>query len=209
MPVLVRGSTVSIDPTKHNRPYSVVRRRPYDRRDRTPSAVLPMPQPNRLLTCILLAAAPAVAQTPPPAATYSVRLLTPETALKAVSAALADCRKRGYQVAVAVVDRAGVIQALLRDRFAGAHTPETAVGKAWTAVSFRVDTLTLAQQTQPGQPGSGVRQLPHVVAIGGGELIEAGGSLLGAIGVSGGPGGDADAACARAGIAAIRDEIDF
>jgi len=167
-----------------------------------------MPKLNPLLGSVLLAAGPALAQTPSPA-TYSIRLLTPEAALKAVSAALADCRKRGYQVAVAAVDRAGVVQALLRDRFAGAHTPDTAIGKAWTAVSFRVDTLTLAQQTQPGQASSGVRQLPHVVAVGGGELIEAGGNLLGALGVSGAPGGDADAACARAGISAIRDEIDF
>jgi uncharacterized protein GlcG (DUF336 family) len=167
-----------------------------------------MPKLNPLLGSVLFAAGPALAQTPSPT-TYSIRLLTPETALKAVSAALADCRKRGYQVAVAVVDRGGIVQALLRDRFAGAHTPDTAIGKAWTAVSFRVDTLALAQQTQPGQPSSGVRQLPRVVAVGGGELIEAGGNLLGALGVSGAPGGDADAACARAGIAAIRDEIDF
>jgi uncharacterized protein GlcG (DUF336 family) len=45
--------------------------------------------------------------------------------------------------------------------------------------------------------------------VGGGELIEAGGSILGAIGVSGAPGGDADAACAKAGIAAIRDDVEF
>lgn len=163
----------------------------------------------RLLGTALFAAVPAFAQAPANPATYTFRSLTPETALKAVSAALADCRKRGYQVAVAAVDRAGVTQALLRDRFAGAHTPDTAVGKAWTAVSFRVDTLALAQQSQPGQPSSGIRHLPRVVAVGGGELIESGGSLLGAIGVSGAPGGDADALCAKAGIAAIRDEIDF
>jgi uncharacterized protein GlcG (DUF336 family) len=76
-------------------------------------------------------------------------------------------------------------------------------------VSFRTDTLALAQQTQPGQASSGIRQLPRVVAVGGGELVEAGGNLLGAIGVSGAPGGEADAACAKAGIVAIRDEIDF
>jgi uncharacterized protein GlcG (DUF336 family) len=152
---------------------------------------------------------PVLAGAQPNPATYSVRQLTPETALKAVSAALAECRKRGYQVAVAAVDRGGVTQALLRDRFAGAHTPDTAVGKAWTAVSFRTDTLALAQQTMPGQASSGIRQLPRVVAVGGGELIEAGGTILGALGVSGAPGGDADAACAKAGIAAIRDEIEF
>lgn len=168
-----------------------------------------MPKLPGLLRSALLASMPAFAQAPGAPGTYSLRLLTPETALKAVTAALADCRKRGYQVAVAVVDRAGVPQALLRDRFAGTHTPDTAIGKAWTAVSFRTDTLALAQQTQPGQASSGVRNLPRVVAVGGGELIEAGGNLLGAIGVSGAPGGEADAACAKAGIAAIRDEIEF
>ena len=141
--------------------------------------------------------------------TYSLRQLTPETALKAVNAALADCRKRGFQVAVAVVDRGGVVQALIRDRLAGPHTPDTAIGKGWTAISFRTDTLPFAAETQPGRPSSGIRSLPRVVAIGGGVLIEAGGSTLGAIGVSGAPGGDADDACARAGIAAIRDDIDF
>ena len=141
--------------------------------------------------------------------TYGTRLLTPETALKATVAALEDCRKRGYQVAVAVVDRSGVAQAMLRDRFAGPHTVSTAINKGYTAISFRVDTLELAKQTQSGLPSSGVREIPNVVAVGGGVLIQAGGATLGAIGVSGAPGGEADDACAKAGIAAIRDEIDF
>lgn len=141
--------------------------------------------------------------------TYALRQLTPESAVKATRAALEDCRKRGYQVAVAVVDRGGVAQSLVRDRFAGAHTPETAIGKAWTAVSFRTDTLELAKLTQPGQPSSGIRDLPRVVAVGGGAMIQAGGAIVGGIGVSGAPTGEADEACARAGIAAIRDELEF
>lgn len=141
--------------------------------------------------------------------TFTVRHLTPEAAQKAVTAALEDCRKRGYQVAVAVVDRSGVVQALLRDRFAGPHTPHTATGKAWTAVSFRTDTTELQKITQPGQPSSGIRNLPQVVAVGGGVQIQSGGSLIGAIGVSGAPGGDLDELCAKAGIAAIRDEIEM
>src|SRR3970282_1580051 len=66
-------------------------------------------------------------------ATYAVRLLTPETALKAARAALVKCRSDGYQVTVAVVDRAGVTQVVLRDRFAGAHTVRVAGGRAGTA----------------------------------------------------------------------------
>ena len=141
--------------------------------------------------------------------TFTVKHLTPETAQKAVAAALNDCRKRGYQVAVAVVDRSGVVQALMRDRFAGQHTPRTASGKAWTAVSFRTDTSELVKITQPGQPSAGIRSLPRVVAIGGGVQIQSGGSLVGAIGVSGAPGGDLDEQCAKAGIAAIRDDVEM
>lgn len=141
--------------------------------------------------------------------TYSLKHLLPETALKATRAALEDCRKRGYQVAVAVVDRSGVAQALMRDRFAGPHTPSTAVGKAWTAISFRTNTQEFAAETQPGRPSSGIRQLPNVVAVGGGVLIEAGGSIVGAIGVSGAPSGEADEQCAKAGLAAIRDDIEL
>jgi len=141
--------------------------------------------------------------------TYSVRLLTPETALKAARAALEDCRKRGFQVSVAVVDRAGVAQAVLRDRFAGPHTVQTAINKGWTAVSFRTDTLEFAKLTLPGTASSGVRDIPNVVAVGGGVNIAAAGATVGAIGVSGAPSGDSDDACARAGIAAIRDDLEF
>ena len=142
-------------------------------------------------------------------ATYQIKLMTPETALKAAQAALKSCRDAGYQVTVAVVDRMGVVQVLLRDRFAGPHTPRMARSKAWSAVSFRSDTGALADLTQAGKPQSGVRQLPGVAAVGGGKMIEASGSLLGAIGVSGAPGGEADDKCAAAGIAAIRDDIEL
>ena len=141
--------------------------------------------------------------------TYSVKLLKPETALKAAQAALARCRASGYQVAVAVTDRMGVVQVLLRDRFAGPHTPDMASAKAYTAVSFRTNTTELAEATQAGKPQSGIRHRPGVAAVGGGMMIEAGGSLLGAIGVSGAPGGREDDACAAAGIAAIRDELEL
>ena len=57
-------------------------------------------------------------------------------------------------------------------------------------------------------PSAGIREIPNVVAVGGGVLIQAAGTTVGAIGVSGAPGGDADEACARAGIAAIRDDIE-
>lgn len=144
-----------------------------------------------------------------PSGTYSVKLLTPEAALTAAQAALAQCRKAGHQVAVAVVDRSGVLQVLLRDRFAGAHTIDVATQKAWTAASFRIPTTALAAETQAGKSMSGIRAAPRVLAVGGGLAIEAGGSTFAGIGVSGAPGGEADDACAAAGIKAIAESIEF
>lgn len=157
---------------------------------------------------LLLCSAAAWAQAPAPA-THTVRLLTPESAQRIVQAALQACRAGGFQVAVAVVDRGGVAQALLRDRFAGPHTPEVAINKAWTAVSFRTDTTELARATQPGQPSSGLRSVPRFTAVGGGVLVQAGGSVIGAVGVSGAPSGDADDVCAKAGIKAVQDELEM
>lgn len=168
-----------------------------------------MPRPLLMPLFAALIAATSLPCDAQSAATHSVRVLTPESALKAAQAALADCRRQGFQVAVAVVDRFGVAQTLLRDRFAGAHTPDTAVNKAWTAVSFRTDTVELARATQAGQPSSGIRHLPRFVGVGGGVPIEAGGSIVGGIGISGAPTGEADAACARAGIASIRDDLEL
>ncbi len=144
-----------------------------------------------------------------PEATYAVKLLTPEAALTAAQAAMAHCRKAGHQVTVAIVDRSGLVQVLLRDRFAGAHTIDIAPQKAWTAASFRMSSAALAAETQAGKPMSGIRATPRVMAIGGGQVIEAGGAVLGGIGVSGAPGGEADDACALAGIKAIADAIEF
>jgi uncharacterized protein GlcG (DUF336 family) len=140
---------------------------------------------------------------------FSSKSLTLDTALTAATAALEKCRTEGFQVAVAVVDRMGILQVLLRDRYAGAHTPKTAKGKAWTATSFRTNTSELAELTQPGQPQSGVRQIPGALMLGGGMVIEAAGSMVGAIGVSGAPGGQQDDLCAGAGIEAIEDIIAF
>jgi uncharacterized protein GlcG (DUF336 family) len=160
----------------------------------------------RAAVALALVSGAAVAAEP---ATFAMKSLTPETALKAAQSALSKCRADGFQVAVAIVDRSGLVQAVVRDRFAGAHTPETATNKAWTAVSFRTDTSELMKVTQPNQPSAGIRNLPRVVAVGGGVKIEAGGSIIAGIGVSGAPGGDSDDACARAGIKAIADSLEF
>lgn len=157
-----------------------------------------------LIACLLACASAATAQD----ATFTVKQLTPESALKIAQGALDACRKQGFQVAVAVVDRAGVTQVLLRDRLAGPNTVDVAANKAWTAISFRLDTLALADATTSGGM-SGLRTVQRFIAVGGGVPVEAGGSLLGAVGVSGAPGGQADDACARAGIETVRADLEF
>jgi uncharacterized protein GlcG (DUF336 family) len=161
---------------------------------------------------VLIVAATLALSTPAAASNDAIvvtKSLSPEVALEAAQAAMKKCRDNGFQIAVAVVDRFGQPQVMLRDRFAGLHTPDTAVRKAYTAVSFRTATSDLAKSIRSGQLDAALAQLPHVAMIGGGLMIEAGGSLLGAIGVSGAPGGDKDEECAKAGLDAIRDKIDF
>lgn len=155
----------------------------------------------------LLASCAASAQAPRMLAPFST--LQTAAAFDAARAAFEQCRKAGFAVTVAVVDRGGHALAVLRDPLAGPYTVSTAIGKASTAVSFRMDTSELARETQAGRPQSGIRELPGVVAAGGGLPIQAKGSLVGGIGVSGAPGGDADADCAKAGIAKISDELEL
>ena len=156
---------------------------------------------------LTLVAPHAVAQAPK--LTLPLTTLQTGVALAAAQAAFAQCQKAGYTVAVAVVDRSGYVLALLRDPLAGAHTVYAASAKASTAVSFRIDTAELARETQSGRPQSGIRELPGIVASAGGMPIRAKGALVGGIGVSGAPGGEADDACAKAGIAAISDGLEL
>lgn len=160
-----------------------------------------------------LAFAPAAFATLPAraddAALVTYKSLTPEVALEAAQAAMKTCRDNGYQISVAVVDRFGLPQVLLRDRFAGLPANDTATRKAYTALSFRASTADLAKSVRDGQMDSGLARLPNIAMLGGGLMIETGGTLLGGIGVSGAPGGDKDEACAKAGLDAIRDKLDF
>ena len=60
----------------------------------------------------------------------SFRVLKPELAMEAAQAAMADCRQKGFQIAVSVADRFGILQVTLRDQLAGPHTPDTSYRKA-------------------------------------------------------------------------------
>jgi len=142
-------------------------------------------------------------------ALVTFKSLSPQTALKAALAALKSCNDAGFQIAVTVVDRAGIEQVTLRDRFAGPHTPDTALRKAWTSASFRTDSLELGKLTETGEAWA-IRNVTNALPLGGGVLVRDGdGSIVGAIGVSGAPSGAADEVCAKDGIAAIEDDIAF
>jgi len=137
--------------------------------------------------------------------------LDPDVAFDLARAALQQCRKDGYQVAVVVMDRFGRPLVTLRDRFAGVLALDLANGKAWTAVNFARNTSDLIAAIKSGDLTPTVATLPQVTMMSGGLIIEAGGSLLGSVGVAGaqGTGGAADETCIRAGIAAVRDKLDF
>lgn len=135
--------------------------------------------------------------------------LSLDTALELAHTTMKDCRQRGFQVAVAVVDRMGNLQVNIRDQFAGAHTTETAYRKAWTAVSFRTSSMELSKLTQSDNPQWGIRFVDKALMAGGGLIVEAAGSIVAGIGVSGAPGGEADEACAEVGIESIVDRLEF
>lgn len=154
---------------------------------------------------ILAAATPCHADE----AIVTYKSLAPDVAFELAHAALAQCRKDGFQVSVAVIDRFGAPLIMLRDRYAGLGAPATATGKAWTAVNFNRNTSDLIKAIHDGQLSSGLANLANVVMLSGGLVIQSGGALLGGVGVAGAPGGDKDEACARAGLDAVRDKLDF
>ena len=142
-------------------------------------------------------------------ALVTYKSLSPEVALDVAQAALKRCRADGFQVAVAVVDRFGQTLVMLRDRYAGLPAPETATDKAYRRASFRSNTSELVKSVQSGQLSAGLGSLPRVRFLAGGVVIEAAGTLVGAVGVSGAPRRRQGRGCAKAGVEAIRDKLDF
>ena len=161
---------------------------------------------------IILAAALSLAAALPARAEEGVviyKSLAPDVAFDLARAALNKCRKDGYQVAVVVLDRFGAPLVTMRDRFAPAGALDIANGKAWTAGTFTRDTADFVKGIKDGTLSAGLANLPRVTPLVGGLVIQAGGSLLGSVGVAGAPGGDKDEACAKAGLESVQDKLDF
>jgi uncharacterized protein GlcG (DUF336 family) len=106
-----------------------------------------------------------------------------------------------------VVDADGVVIATVRGDGTGAHTLDSALYKAYTAASFKNDTLALAERAKGEDSILALAKLPHVMFFGGGVPIKVGDETIGAIGASGAPGGKLDDACARAGLDKIKDRL--
>ena len=156
-----------------------------------------------ILSLVLLAGAAQAADERPYVIT---RGLGAEAAHTVAVAALRECRGRGYQVAVAVVDRGGRLLAFARDPLAGTHTIEVSQRKAFTAATYQSPTSAMMGRAE-------LAASPGVLLLGGGLPIRVGGHFYGAVAVSGAPAekvsGDVDEACAQAGIEAVRETLEF
>lgn len=133
-----------------------------------------------------------------------IKRLSMDTALAIAQAAVHECRKKGIQIGVVVMDRGGRIQVGLRDTVAADLTLRIAEEKAYAALSFNVPTSELGDRAN-----SALGRLDGLVMLPGGLPIQAGGEIYGAVGVSGAPSGKVDEECAKAGIQAVIDDLEM
>ena len=117
--------------------------------------------------------------------------------------ALSECKSKGFNTAVAVVDRAGQVMVILRDEQATAQQVEMARRKAYTARMFRTPTLEFQKRTAEG-PNAAQRDVADILALGGGVPIQVGNDIIGGVGSSGSS-QEQDDACAKAGIAKVSE----
>jgi uncharacterized protein GlcG (DUF336 family) len=128
-------------------------------------------------------------------------------AAEAASEAVAACARQGYQETAVVLDADGATIAALRGDGAGIHTLDSAHDKAYTSVSFKNDTLALADRAKGEDSIAPLAKLPHVMFFGGGVVIKLGDEVIGSIGAAGAPGAKLDDGCAHAGLDKIRDRL--
>jgi uncharacterized protein GlcG (DUF336 family) len=137
------------------------------------------------------------AQTPA-SAVVSERSISLNAAMELATAALAKCRADGYKVTITVLNRHARVALVLSDDGANPHTIENSLRKGYTAFTTKAPSVDMQQRPQPGL--AGFMQLDKITTIEGGLPIFAGKELVGSVGISGAPGGEKDAACAKAGI---------
>ena len=126
------------------------------------------------------------------------RNLSLNAALEMATASLERCRADGYKVTITVLNRHARTSVVLSDDGVNPHTVENSMRKAYTAFTTRMPTLEMGKRAQPNL--GGFMLLDKITPIEGGLPVFAGKDLVGAIGISGAPGGEKDAACAQTGI---------
>jgi len=145
---------------------------------------------------VLLAVAMAAAAAPASAQLLAERNISLQAARALADASIACARKDGYDVSVAVVDRAGDLKLLLRGDLANPHNAELARKKAYTARTYGVTTMEFRNRTR-GTDLEGQRGLTDIIPLGGGVPIVVGNERVGGLGLSGAPTQEADDKCAH------------
>ena len=121
--------------------------------------------------------------------------------------AVEACQAKGYHVSVTVVGRDGGIVAQIRGDGAAPHTMENSRRKAYTALTFGAPSAEFAKQVATNNAGAQQRaRLPGIIGIAGGVPIKAGNEVIGAVGISGSPGGN-DEPCSQAGIDRVATQL--
>jgi uncharacterized protein GlcG (DUF336 family) len=156
---------------------------------------------------LIMAAAGSLMVAPVRADTLTTHRIPAALASEAASEAVNACAKQGYRETAVVVDADGDIIATLRGDGAGIHSLDSAHDKAYTAVSFKNDTLVLQDRAKGEDSIAPLAKLPHVMFFAGGVVIKQGDEVIGAIGAAGAPGGKLDDACAKAGLDKIHDQL--
>ena len=139
-----------------------------------------------------------------PVGVAAERNVTLTAATEAAQATVDKCRADGFRVSVVVIDRGGNIKATLRDDGSSPHTVDTARKKALTSFFFRIPSADFVGRVAANP---GLRDIKDTIALGGGLPLRSGGEVVGAIGVGGAPSGDADQACAQAGVDRITGKL--
>jgi uncharacterized protein GlcG (DUF336 family) len=137
----------------------------------------------------------------------TTKRLSSSLAAELAMAAVTACAQKNYHVGVVVLDTSGVQQVALRGDGAAAQNVLNANDKAYTAASFGADTAELVERSKTGAVSSAFAKVPHLLLNAGGVVIKVGDEVIGAIGVSGAPGGDNDAICAKTALEKIKDRM--
>jgi uncharacterized protein GlcG (DUF336 family) len=130
----------------------------------------------------------------------SQRSISLEAAHDSAMVALEVCRKNGYKVTVTVVDAAGGTKVVIHDDGARPHTIENSMRKAYTSLTSGRTSGEYGKANVANPQSVGALHLDRITTLEGALPIKSGNEVIGAIGVSGAPGGDKDAVCAQAGI---------